>query len=1337
MKKMKKIVVCIIIFISILLINESSYAMSQEDAGQALADFCINFYKHYGAKTMYSVAGREVTYTGKTVDGYYKFDCVGWVDFAVHQCLKMGGPSMTYFAVPPGGGNTPYYREGFECIKGDYTNANNLLSRDEVEDTLQPGDILFCGPEGPHVVIYVGDHNIIHCYSNLECEDLYDNDMHYTGYCAIGRITKSAAAGLNEDNIVTMFDGEGYDEKGLDYKGTTEGHYKGKKQSPSWLFENFVGFLDYLFGMFAYAIRAPFVGWANIIENMVNDTIKDVSQVNMVETAPDDDSKKADGENTDNKKEENENSENTNSSDGSEEKQNLGLYKPSANLKYGYEHRINIEDLIYNRIPLLDVDFFDVDLSENKSDAKVTISDDSIIYKLRENVAIWYYTIRMVSIVSLLIVLIYLGIRLSITTVAGEKAKYKSMLIAWLTSFIIVFTIHYFMIVVIKVNDYFVDVFKATEVKYSGGVSMYDTIRTRAYSLKLSEGVPATVMYMVLIYYLLRFLFVYFKRYLTVNILALLGPIMAIKYAFDKINKGKSSSIVSWMKDFALNVLLQSIHALLYTSLMIIAYEMSMESIAGFIVALIILHFVFNAEEIVLKIFDFSSTSLDSVREDKNYFAEAFAITTGLGYMTSGIVKFGFGGIKNTTKFVGNLAGLTGQIATSTVNRGIWAFRNRNTELRDLRNGGGVQYKPVDFVETVKKLSGKAGGNLATLADDKIYKITGRRSLRLGLYKMKQRDPNLYKQTKNMLKANRKLNVQIFKRSISGSVKSIKTMTYLAASIPMMVVEPKSGFTMFSTALQDIKDTAVQSTYYGHKSKKQIRGRRGRVAAVVLTGPVGYAVIKAMDTVNENIKDSKKIMKTNLVLMDIQDANSLTRDIEKQIEEINKDIEKQKKALATDADKDKLEKEDRNARKDAIDKMLDTILITTNLKRVVNNYMNKNNLERISESDVDGLLRELNIEDINSEIKHLANVKQTEINKLVNKAEKIKAKISNAISETNTNISLKDEMDKIQADIANTELAIQKEIMQKQIIEKIGHQIVSYGDQNSGILKDANNVAATIKEYMQNNNIGELQEIDIKKVAEYFAQKAKQGQFAVNQQSNSRGTSDSQRKFNITNINEEIRNLSNARQKDINELKKQVNKMRNKFSATVDSSNLDSSIKKEFKELQRELTKAEAAIQKERNQQEITQMIGTQIVGFGNLKVSYMNDKDKINKIIQEYKANNGITELKEDDVKKVARYFNDQIRHDKFEKFMDKKELHKEIKAENKKSEGIDKKATVNAMLDTNKKQKIKTDDFEEKYKEIAIKLRELAILNQKLINNHGKKNSIDIDKFIKNIKK
>lgn len=1184
MKKAKKIIVSIIIFIAVLLISNSSYAMTQEDAGQALADFSIYFYKHYGAKTLYSVEGRETTYTGRTVDGYYKFDCVGWVDFAVHQSLKLGGPTMSYFAVPPGGGNTPYYRNGFECIKGDYTNANNLLSREEVESTVQPGDILFCGPTGPHVVIYVGDHNIIHCYSNLECEDLYDNDMHYTGYCAIGRITQSAAAGIDEDNVVTEFEGEGYDEEGLEYKGTTEGHYKGKKQTSSWLFENFVGFLDYLFGMLAYIIRAPFVGWANIIENTINDTISDISKVNIQETSAED-------ENNEETSTEGEETGEETSEETTSEKKNLGLYKPTANLKYGDEHRINVEDVIYNKIPLLDVDFFDVDLSESKSNSKVTISDDSVIYKLRENVALWYYTIRLISIVSLLFVLIYLGIRLAISTTSGDKAKYKSMLIAWVTSFIIVFFIHYFMIAVIEINDYLVNVFKATEVKYTGGLSMYDTIRTRAYSFKLSEGLSATVMYMVLIYYLIRFLFVYLKRYLTVNILALLGPITAIKYAFDKINKGKSSSMVSWMRDFALNVLLQSVHALLYTSLMIIAYEIGMESIPGFIVALIILNFVFKAEDIFLNIFKFDGASLGSVRENKNYFAEAFAVTTGIGYMTSGIIKFGFGGVKNTTKFVGDLGIFAAQVATGGTRKIV-------------NEDGEVEYSQVD----VRGKLEEAKGNAMTLADDGLYKVTGGinkfghalankvlrrqddgtktitgvRSLRLGLYRMKQKDPKLYKTTKKLLDKNSKLNRQVFTRSISNGIKSIKTMTYLAASIPMMVVNPKSGFTMFSSALQDIKNTAEGSTYYGHMTKKQIRGRRGRIAAVVLTGGTGYAVVSAIDNVKQNEKDSKNIEKNNIMLADLKRANILERDIEKEIEKINEELEKDKESLATEEEKEMLENEVNSRKKDAIQQALDSALKSKNLKGLINDYMNKNNLTKLSESDVDNLLRELNLDTINSEIKSLSNLENVSVQGLNKKLDDLKKQLKDQISSANSEI----DREKIEKKIKETE----DRIKQKELVDKVGIETIK-----------------SIKNEIENN--GELSE----------------GMFM---------------------------------------------------------------------------------------------------------------EKNNIEKVIVEYMDKNNVQTINKNDAGKVATYFNEKARKGKIDTYANKSELTDQFKKQNEDGKGLNKKKTVNAILDANEKQGDKNISVDEKYKELSNKLRELEFLNQKFINNNGKK-AIDMNEFVKNIKK
>ena len=1070
MKKYIKILVGLFIIGICLIINKPSYAMSQEDAGQALADFSIDFYKHYADVCRYQVEGRENTYKGITTGGYYVFDCVGWVDFAIHQCLKIGGESMSYFAVPPGGGNTPYFRNGFELVIGDVYNANNLLDQEVVEDTLQPGDILFCGPGGPHVVIYVGDHNIIHCYSNLECEDLYANDMKYTGYCAIGRITKETAAGIDEDNVVTMYDGDGYDAEGRAYNGRTSGtrtgKYKGTKKI-SWLFENFLGFIDYLFGVLAYIIRAPFVGWANIVENMINDTVYEMSGVRIEESAP-----------SVPEEEEEENVEvEPEVPDGKSE----DIYIPTANLAYGNEHRINVEDLIYNRVPLLDVNIFDIDLSDTLSDKKITISENSIIYKLRENVARWYMAIRIFSIVSLLLVLIYLGIRLAISTTAGTKAKYKSMLMAWLTGFILVFFIHYFMIVVIGVNDIFVNMLKGAEVRYSGGLSMYDTIRTRAYSLKLSEGVPATVMYMVLIYYLIRFMYVYFKRYLAINILALLGPVAAVKYAYDKISKGKSNSMVSWMRDFALNVLLQSVHALLYTTLMVIAYEVGMESIPGFIISLVILNFVFKAEDIFLNIFKFDGKSLGDVRENKNYFAEAWGFTKGIGYFSAAVGKFGFGAVANTTKFVGNVGVGVAELATG----GYEAVKNDAGEVEG--------YKPIDVREKMHDRLEEIKGKGMTALDDKLFQITGARSMRLGLYRMKKTDTDLYNATRTLIRENDKLTRQVFTRSISNSARTIANMVTFTASIPTMVVSPSSGFTMFTSTLQDIRRDSGRNKHYGYVPKKKrniVRGV-GNVSARLLTsGAIGTAIAN----IEKSESELKKISKNNASLEDLRRANRLEREIEEEVAKIERELEEQKKQKTTDEEREKLAEAERKAREDAIRQSLKAVLSSRNVRGLVKDYMRKNRLAVLTDADIDGLLRELNVDSLKGEIEHLTDSSQSEIDKLKADADKIRKELARAANQQNMDEEARKAVEAMQRELAKKEKRVDVKEAEKEVIAEIGEKIVVSGSIEDGYIQLKGKINETIREYKEKSGVKDLTAEDTDKVVALFGEKVESGE---------------------------------------------------------------------------------------------------------------------------------------------------------------------------------------------------------------------------------------------------
>ena len=104
---------------------------------------------------------------------------------------------------------------------------------------------------------------------------------------------------------------------------------------------------------------------------------------------------------------------------------------------------VTIEDIIFNRVPIFDINVFSYE----------STGENSISYLLKENVAKWYVAIRNLVIAVLLVVLVYLGLRMALSSIAEEKAKYKRMLMDWFVSFFIVLFLHFYILVILKLND--------------------------------------------------------------------------------------------------------------------------------------------------------------------------------------------------------------------------------------------------------------------------------------------------------------------------------------------------------------------------------------------------------------------------------------------------------------------------------------------------------------------------------------------------------------------------------------------------------------------------------------------------------------------------------------------------------------------------------------------------------------------------------------------------------------------------------------------------------------------------------------------------------------------
>ena len=104
-----------------------------------------------------------------------------------------------------------------------------------------------------------------------------------------------------------------------------------------------------------------------------------------------------------------------------------------------------IDKIFSGKIPAFDINFINPDTSNYKGIGEhngQNAQDKIISVHIRETIASWYIALRNLAIVGLLSVLLYVGIRMIISSTASDKAKYKQMLMDWLISLCILFFLH-------------------------------------------------------------------------------------------------------------------------------------------------------------------------------------------------------------------------------------------------------------------------------------------------------------------------------------------------------------------------------------------------------------------------------------------------------------------------------------------------------------------------------------------------------------------------------------------------------------------------------------------------------------------------------------------------------------------------------------------------------------------------------------------------------------------------------------------------------------------------------------------------------------------------------
>lgn len=267
------------------------------------------------------------------------------------------------------------------------------------------------------------------------------------------------------------------------------------------------------------------------------------------------------------------------------------------------------EEIFSNKIPALDINFLSPKIQGDDERNSAT--------QLRPVIASWYVALRTFAMVGLLSVLVYLGIRILISSTAPDKAKYKNIIKDWLVAMCILFLLHFIMSFILTISESITGMVSAqignrVTIEVVGAhpkVFSTNLVGYTRFMMQNDDGEQALgffMLYIMLIVFTFRFTWTYLKRVFIMAFLTVISPLVALTYPIDKVGDGNAQAFNMWLKEYIYNALLQPMHLLLYLILVTSANTLAVKNPLYAIVAL---GFITQAEKLFKKMFGFDKAS--------------------------------------------------------------------------------------------------------------------------------------------------------------------------------------------------------------------------------------------------------------------------------------------------------------------------------------------------------------------------------------------------------------------------------------------------------------------------------------------------------------------------------------------------------------------------------------------------------------------------------------------------------------------------------------------------------------------------------------------------------
>ena len=233
----------------------------------------------------------------------------------------------------------------------------------------------------------------------------------------------------------------------------------------------------------------------------------------------------------------------------------------------------------------------------------LTNGKTSVAKQLQPTIAKWYKTTRLIAIVGLLSVLVYVGIRIILSSTGQDKAKYKKMFMDWLTALCLLFILHYIMAFILEISSMLTKIFLNNVMDNQNKDILMSSLRSSIELDQTFRGTASlTIMYIALVILTATFTLQYLKRVIYMAFLTMIAPLIALTYPLDKIKDGEAQAFKMWLREYIFNSLLQVVHLFVYCLLV----GSSMDFIlVNPIYGIVAITFIVPAEKFIRKMFGF------------------------------------------------------------------------------------------------------------------------------------------------------------------------------------------------------------------------------------------------------------------------------------------------------------------------------------------------------------------------------------------------------------------------------------------------------------------------------------------------------------------------------------------------------------------------------------------------------------------------------------------------------------------------------------------------------------------------------------------------------------